>query len=314
MNETIALLDRCQIFAFRVRSGDDSSCLNIYRPQSPRILGAPEPFLRRGGFAWQRSAAAWLGKAENPWLLLEEELADGVIPAVGDANTVTWILHSKLGKDFTIPGEGGRPLTLRWVGLLSHSLFQGEVMISEKEFLKAFPRAWGERYFLVEAAQDDADALARCLERDLAEYGFDVESTRSVIAGYQAVENTYLSTFQVLGGLGLLLGTLGLGAVLLRNVNERRGELALLRAVGYTSGALAWIVLGETVFLLGIGLLVGAGSAVIAVLPNAARGGAVSWAGLFATLAAVFAAGLLSSTVALRSALRAPLLPALRSA
>jgi len=32
------------------------------------------------------------------------------------------------------------------------------------------------------------------------------------------VENTYLATFQALGGLGLLLGALGLAVVLLRSV------------------------------------------------------------------------------------------------
>ena len=50
------------------------------------------------------------------------------------------------------------------------------------------------------------------------------------IAAFHRVENTYLSTFQSLGALGLLLGTAGLAAVLLRNVLERRRELALLRA------------------------------------------------------------------------------------
>ena len=37
---------------------------------------------------------------------------------------------------------------------------------------------------------------------------------------------------QLLGGFGLLLGVLGLAVVLLRNVWERRSELALLRARG----------------------------------------------------------------------------------
>ena len=34
------------------------------------------------------------------------------------------------------------------------------------------------------------------------------------------MQNTYLSTFQSLGGLGLLLGTIGLAALQLRNVLE----------------------------------------------------------------------------------------------
>ena len=71
------------------------------------------------------------------------------------------------------------------------------------------------------------------LEETLSDYGFDAASTAERLASYHRVENTYLSTFQMLGGLGMLLGTLGLAAVLLRNVFERRRELALLRAVGY---------------------------------------------------------------------------------
>ncbi|HVR75258.1 MAG TPA: ABC transporter permease, partial [Planctomycetota bacterium] len=125
---------------------------------------------------------------------------------------------------------------------------------------------------------------------------------------------TYLSTFEVLGGLGLLLGTVGLGTVLLRNVHERRGELAVLRAVGYSRGALAWIVLGETAFLLTLGLAVGGGAALLPVL---ARPGGLErgpgWESLAVLFLGIFAAGMASSVLALCSALRAPLIPALRA-
>ena len=54
-------------------------------------------------------------------------------------------------------------------------------------------------------------------------------STGARLAAFQEVQNTYLSIFQLLGGLGLLLGTVGLGMVVLRNALERRSELAELR-------------------------------------------------------------------------------------
>jgi putative ABC transport system permease protein len=129
------------------------------------------------------------------------------------------------------------------------------------------------------------------------------------------VENTYLSTFQTLGGLGLLVGTIGLAAVLLRNVLERRRELALLRAVGYGRSNLFTIVLAENAVLLGCGLLVGAISAFIAIAPAAIERGArlPLSAGGWLLLLAVLAAGLLSSLVATRAAVRAPLVSALRS-
>jgi putative ABC transport system permease protein len=125
------------------------------------------------------------------------------------------------------------------------------------------------------------------------------------------VENTYLSTFQVLGALGLLLGTFGLGAVLLRNVNERRGELAVLRAVGWPRMAMAVLVVSETIYLLLLGLIAGVLAAGIAILPGL-RGGGPRWVPLAAALGAVLAAGVLSSALAVAVVLRVPLLAALR--
>ena len=61
-------------------------------------------------------------------------------------------------------------------------------------------------------------AVVASVEDALAEFGADAMSTAERLAEFHRVENTYLSTFQTLGGLGLLLGTVGLAAVLLRNV------------------------------------------------------------------------------------------------
>jgi len=319
-SETWQILKQTKTYPFRLRPGDDSSCLNLLRPQSPRVLGAPPKFIERGGFSWSDSLAETEEERANPWLLLEKRFEDDAVPAVGDANTVRWILHSGLGQDIAVTDDRGKEVKLRLVGLLSHSIFQGELVISEGRFLEFFPGVTGDSFFLFEtpsrrnAPRGDSIGLARRLERALADYGFDAETTGERLASYQAVENTYLSTFQLLGGLGLLLGTVGLGAVLLRNVNERRGELALLRAVGYPRAAIAWIIVTETTFLLVLGLVLGAGSAVVAVLAQALGSvTTISWSGLAGTLAAIFAAGLGSSLLALRVALRAPLIRALRA-
>ncbi len=103
--------------------------------------------------------------------------------------------------------------------------------------------------------------------------------------------------------------------MLLRNVLERRREIALLRAVGYARGNLFFMIAAENALLLGLGLLVGAVSALVAIAPAAfERGvrvpiGPNGWLLLFA----VAAAGLLSSVIATRAAWREPLLAALRS-
>jgi putative ABC transport system permease protein len=155
--------------------------------------------------------------------------------------------------------------------------------------------------------------VKRVLERALADRGLEVTSTAERLAAFLAVENTYLTTFQALGGLGLVLGSLGLAVVLLRSVWERRGELALLRAVGWSKAALGWLVLAENAFLLAVGLGVGAAAALLSITPQLASGeGAVPVRNLLLLFAGALAVGLLAGAVALAGALRAPIVPALR--
>jgi ABC-type antimicrobial peptide transport system permease subunit len=140
-------------------------------------------------------------------------------------------------------------------------------------------------------------------------------STGERLAQFHRVENTYLSTFQTLGGLGLLLGTIGLATVLVRNVLEQRRELALLTAVGFGHRHLFLLALAESSVLLACGLIVGVMCALIAIAPAAIdRGGALpSGAGLWALFAGILATGIVSAIVATRAAVRSRLLDALRA-
>ena len=141
-----------------------------------------------------------------------------------------------------------------------------------------------------------------------------MSSTAERLAAYFAVENAYLSTFQALGALGLLLGTVGLGAVLLRNAFERRRELALLRAIGFARGSLRTVVLAENLLLLFAGLGLGTLAALVAVAPAALhRGGALPLGLLAGLLLAVAAAGLVASLLAVSVVTRWPLLDTLKA-
>jgi putative ABC transport system permease protein len=299
---------------FRLLPGDDASCLNLYEPTNPRILGAGRRFLEAGRFSFQRSLAASEADRANPWRLLTQPLPDGVVPVVADANSMTYVLHKSVGDEMELV-RGDRRIRLKFVAALADSIFQSELVMAEDHFVRLFPEEQGYRFLLVDAPAAQASDLGDTIERTAADLGADATPTAQRLAEFHAVENTYLSTFQTLGGLGLLVGTIGLAAVLLRNVLERRRELALLRAVGYGRSNLFTIVLAENAVLLGCGLLVGAISAFIAIAPAAIERGArlPLSAGGWLLLLAVLAAGLLSSLVATRAAVRAPLVSALRS-
>ena len=297
---------------FRLLPGDDASCLNLYEPRQPRILGVRRDFVRQGRFSFAGTLDG--AERENPWVLLEREQDDGAVPVIGDANSMTYVLHKSIGDEIVVD-RGGRPIRLRLVAALSDSIFQSELVMSEANFLRLFPEQEGYGLLLVDAPAVRVAAVTEAIERGLTDYGADAVGTAERLAEFHRVENTYLSTFQTLGGLGLLLGTVGLAAVLLRNVLERRRELALLGAVGYGRGRLFVIVVAESALLLVCGLAAGAVCAIIATIPAAAEHGGrppittSGWVMLFA----IFATGLISSIVATRAAVASRLLDALRA-
>ena len=291
--------------------GDDASCLNLFRPESPRILGATADMIDRGGFGFQSTLPLPEG-ATNPWVLLNEPLEPGVVPAFADANSATWILKLGLGQDVVMEDEFGEGVRFRLVGLFKTSVFQSELIVAEERFLEHFPSRTGYGVFLVDAPWERAEDVSLSLEATLAPFGFDAVTTRAKLEAFKVVEHTYMATFQVLGGLGLLLGTIGLGIVLVRNVIERRGELATLRAFGFRRASLGNLVLAENAFLLVIGLAVGTLSALLGVAPRLASVH-TSWGELALTLVVIAAVGMLASVAAVAGALRVPLLPALKA-
>jgi hypothetical protein len=304
---------------FRVREGDEASCLNLNRAQRPRILGVdPARLDSRKAFSFQALAKG--ADPSHPWQVLDpagagwvldSPLADDEVPAVGDANSLQWALGKSIGDTLEHVDEQGRAFRLRIVGAVANSLLQGQLLVAESAFIRRFPGESGHRVFLVDAPVPSA--VAGDLTRALADFGFEAEPAADRLNRFNAVQNTYLNTFQVLGGLGLLLGSFGIGLVVMRNVQERRAELAVLGAVGFAPGLVETLVLREHRRLLVEGIRIGTVAALLAVAPTLWQpGGGFPWVGIAVVLVAVFANGLLWTWFATRRACRGPLLTALR--
>ena len=307
-------LQNVSVEPFRVLPGEDASCLNLYEPTSPRILGVGQAFIDAGRFGFQGSLATTDADRANPWRLLTQPIPDGAIPIAADANSMTYVLHKKLGDDIIL-AHGDSQIRLRLVASLADSVFQGELLMADANFVRLFPEQQGYRFLMIDTPVAQAGTVATTIESTAGDLGADAVPAAQRLMEFHAVENTYLSTFQTLGGLGLLVGTIGLAAVLLRNVLERRRELALLRAVGYGRRHLFAIILAENAVLLGWGLAAGALSALVAIAPAAIERGAripLTTGGWLLVLA-VLGAGLVSSVLATRAALHAPLVGALRA-
>lgn len=166
---------------------------------------------------------------------------------------------------------------------------------------------------MIDSPSVDSSEMARVLETRLGDIGFDASDAREVLSGMMAVQNTYLRTFQSLGGLGLLLGTLGLAISQVRNVLERRSELAVMRAVGFTPRRLATLVMGETASLLLLGVGCGVFCAIVAVLPYTLTSGmSPPILEPVMLVGGILLIGLIAGVVAATKVVRLPLLDSLR--
>ncbi|MEI8212591.1 MAG: ABC transporter permease [Planctomycetota bacterium] len=327
-------LEGSQIVQVRVRGGDDASCNNLYQANEPQVMGI-SPQIRsvdrdangQSEFAWfaNEDVPAVVGEKDSPsaWKSLEA-YADGSesspVPVVLDQNTALWALHlgGYVGERFSFTFDE-KKVHFRTVGVTQNTVLQGSLWIGERNFQTVFPEVGGFRLFMVKPSSDHASAadllrVRRALEEGWSDEGLSCASTDDILSKLLAVQNTYLSAFQVLGALGLFLGTLGLGVTQLRTALERRSELAAMRAMGFSKNRLMWALSLENGWQLLRGIGVGLVAALLAAAPVFLRGQSMSAMHTPLTMLLwVIVLGLFFCVGSAYLAMREPLLKALRA-
>lgn len=290
------------------REGDDISCLNVNLPAQPGVLGLPEQIINEKGFIfsyYEKTAGT-----ETPWAGLKQKYKNGALPVYADANSLEWILHKKRGDELVLNGKD----TVIVSGTLSGSIFAETLLISEQNFIKIFGSNGGYNYFLISTQEGQEDAVKIQLQKELGGAGYTVTKTAELLSAFANVQNTYLFTFQILGGLGFLLGALGIMAVLLQNVYERKPEFALQTALGFTRRRLIAQIVFENVLLLTIGLFTGFLASLAISLPYILKmHNRLDFTLPLLTLLSMFLLGLISCSLAAYYSLKGNLLESLKS-
>ncbi|MHC4906226.1 MAG: ABC transporter permease, partial [Planctomycetota bacterium] len=292
---------------------DDASCLNLNKARQPNLLGVrPDDFAGRKAFLFQQTTKT--DSDLSGWELLKMPLEAKTIPAIGDYATVYWGLGKRLNDIIEYTAENGDVIHLKIVGILKDSLLQGRLLIEEDNFVRYFPSVDGYQRFLIDADWQDKDIQAKELMKKYRDYGMEVVSAPQKLAQFHEVENTYLAIFLVLGGLGLVLGAAGLGLVLVLNVIDRKGELAMMQALGFRRASLKRMLFLEHGLLLLAGLFCGVVPAIWAVFPSVLmQGGAFPYGKIVLIIFGIILSGWLWIRVAVAKVLKGDYLNVLRN-
>jgi putative ABC transport system permease protein len=135
--------------------------------------------------------------------------------------------------------------------------------ISEQTFNQVFDEPEFSRFYVkVGPGVDDSD-MAKAIESALVTTGAQAESIKEQIEEQQATFSSFFYLIQGFMGMGLLVGITAVGVIAFRSVVERRQQIGMLRAIGYTRGSVALSFIIESSFVALLGIATGIGLALL---------------------------------------------------
>jgi putative ABC transport system permease protein len=249
------------------------------------IKGADDNFLTESRIPLQARAAGY-------------ESDDAVWAALAQDPTLAVIDNAAIGGDFDIGGgpdlfsldgiaedvtefdalpiqisdrETGASTAVQLIGILSLGASASNDGVSGFSGLITSPETVGQVFAETDATnyfvrlEDDSDAedVARDIEAVLVESGAQAVSIEKERAEANAAFNSFFYLLQAFAGLGLFVGIAAVGVVAFRSVVERRQQIGMLRAIGYTRGMVALSFVLESAFTALLGVLCGIGLAIL---------------------------------------------------
>jgi ABC-type antimicrobial peptide transport system permease subunit len=237
------------------------TCSNMNVRYPPRLLGVGSEFIQKNSFVFMDSLS---GEEDDRkiWHELDQssDENDGKIPIVVDYNTLVWIYNGGLGDIFEVTAEDGTIVKLEVIGIIENTIFGGTFIMSESNIDILYPESAAYQYLLIKIDNDldsTPEQVALELEQNLDQYGLDAQAIRQLILENREYERSFMSLFQAFLGLGLILGIIGLGVVMARNVIERRFEIGLLRTIGFTKSMILKSFILELSFIALLASLIG---------------------------------------------------------
>lgn len=206
----------------------------------------------------------------------------------------------------------GKPAHLSLIGVIdfgSSANFFG-LYISEETFNEVFGEPEFSRFYVQVQPGVDPGDTAKAIESALVTTGAQAVSIKDQLEEQQTTSKSFFYLIQGFMGLGLLVGTAAVGVIAFRSVVERRQQIGMLRAIGYTRSSIALSFIMESSFIALLGIATGVGLAVLLSfnllhsdeMSNIDMGFIIPWWQILLTAAFAFGASFLMTILPSRQA------------
>ena len=153
----------------------------------------------------------------------------------------------------------GKLRTVSIIGVIStegSGIYNG-LFLNSETFDAVFERPELSYYMIKVEDGADPDDVAKRIEATLLHQGVQADSLRKIVEDFQAQIEGFLYLIQGFMAIGLLVGIAAVGVIAFRTVIERRQQIGMLRAIGFSRGAIALSFIVESAFVTLLGILSG---------------------------------------------------------
>jgi putative ABC transport system permease protein len=266
----------------------------------PVNASGPADFFSTNGFSFQSTLGGMSAAVTFHDLATNASVAvvDEGYANIANSLSVGGGAHPKLGVGTTIQiatAEGAHPTNLTVVGILSESVVSGVWVNPTTAGRLGFTNQSG--YLITTAPGVSSATAARDLKRAFFAEGLVLFDFRDLLATSISVTEGFIGLLEVFVGLGLGVGIAAMGIFALRAVVERRREIGMLRATGFTQGMVLRSLFLEYSFVTVLGIAIGVGLGLLVVYnvtlsPSATTEGlqqfATPWATIFEIAAVAY--------------------------
>jgi putative ABC transport system permease protein len=308
---------------------------------SYRVKGADDGFLSTAGLSFQARAtgykddqAVWEAMRTQPYL------------AVIDLHAVSQQFAFGQSGQFTLQGITASTTTfdpinievrdkatgavgeVQLIGLLNEGASGGDpnsgfagLITSDRLVREVFGHPDYSVYFIRLQDPGQAKTTADAIEASLFTKGAQAVSIKAKREDDARLSNGFFYLMQAFMGLGLVVGVAAVGVIAFRTVVERRQQIGMLRAIGYTRGAVALSFLMESSFVTLTGIASGLGLAILLAYflltsdelsATGMKGFYIPWLEILLICGFAYVASLLMTFIPSRQASSIPIAEALR--
>ncbi len=167
-----------------------------------------------------------------------------------------------VGQQFTMVSGDLTVKNVTVIGFMKQSNLNG-VFISASSFNDTY-HPTGYSLFLVTFAPGmDVDHQAALFKQEFVAFGVQTIAIKTLAKQITGTIDSFMTLFQAFLSMGLVIGVSGLGIITIRSIHERRLEIGMMRAMGYTRRMVMMNFAIESAFISALGIAIGTGLGIV---------------------------------------------------